>query len=112
MIDSIYIVFKDGKEDEILCRVCSDGGPECNVRLPLSSAHSNMFIQDIEDNPGIQRQPMVRTDLECPNCGAHRDTFLRKYGKYRFCGFCGCHLLLCNGQLTILAHANGKIVVK
>ena len=106
MIDSILINFKDGDDGLIICRVCRDGGPEHNIIVPLDKC-TREFYPLIQDDPGEIRPNAHYHDIPCPACGSKRSTFLRKYGRFYFCGFCGSHLSINTDKtINIIARAD------
>jgi hypothetical protein len=105
-VDSIFIVFDKGNPNEVVMDVTKDGYPARRVTLLVSDFWDKQFWFKLSNATGII--PAVPGTLTCPVCKAKRVSFLRNFRGHYFCGFCGTHLKLDNGHLTIIARADGS----
>ena len=102
MIDHIIFNLAAGQKNEVLMNVYLTGETTKHVYMPIEDLYDKDFFKKVyEKAKSMDVQGSHK--YTCEVCGAKRNTFLRKYGKRWFCGFCGTHYDIVDNNLVLVA---------
>ena len=102
MIDHIIFNLQAGRINEVKLNVYIKGEATRQIMLPITDFYDkDFFTKAYETAKEIEMSDAHK--YACEVCGANRSTFLRRYAKKWFCGFCGTHYNIVDEKLVLVA---------
>ena len=100
-VDSIFI--KKFENGIMGMTVSADGQPWRKFEMPIKDLKDKEFWSKLE-NKILETpfDPNERHRFKCPTCKSSKKTFMRSFKRMWFCGFCGSHLRLVDGNLELV----------
>jgi uncharacterized protein YbaR (Trm112 family) len=112
MFDSILINFQEGKDDEVILRAFCAGGAERRFSVPLEVMRAKDFIShayQIFQTSG--EKPNALSTFACPVCKNRKSQYHKIYRDKRYCGLCGAHYKLVDGEAVLIARTDQNNMV-